>query len=122
MNKTAPIKNHSLLHEISKEFRKTPTPSEEKLWRFLSNKRMLGYKFRRQHPIGPFIVDFCCIKTKFIIEVDGEIHESQKDYDQEREMWLKEEGYFVLRFANKQVQENLPAVLNEIKNHLQIEY
>jgi len=115
------IKNHSLLHQISRDFRKEPTPAEDKLWKFLSNRKLIGYKFRRQHPIGPFIVDFCCIQLKLIIEIDGKVHDFQKEYDQEREVYLIDEGYHVIRFSNNQVLEDIPSVLNVIKNRLQNE-
>ncbi len=91
------------------------------LWKSLSNRKLIGQKFRRQHPIGPFIVDFCCVQSKLIIEVDGEVHIFQKDYDQEREQYLIDEGYHVIRFSNNHVLEDIPSVLNEIKNQLQNE-
>ncbi|MHB8132759.1 MAG: endonuclease domain-containing protein [Anaerolineaceae bacterium] len=115
------IKNHSLLHQISKDFRKEPTTAENKLWNFLSKRKFNGYKFRRQHPIGPFIVDFCCVQLKLIIEIDGKVHDFQKEYDQEREVYLIDEGYQVIRFSNNQVLEDIPSVLNVIKNRLQNE-
>jgi very-short-patch-repair endonuclease len=121
MSPPTQIKNHSLLHQISRDFRKEPTPAEDKLWKFLSNRKLIGHKFRRQHPIGPFIVDFCCIQSKLIIEVDGTVHDFQKEYDQERELYLIDEGYHVIRFTNSEVLNNTPLVLNHIKNQLQNE-
>jgi len=121
MSSLKQIKNHSLLHQISRDFRKEPTQAEDMLWKSLSNRKLIGQKFRRQHPIGPFIVDFCCVQSKLIIEVDGEVHIFQKDYDQEREQYLIDEGYHVIRFSNNHVLEDIPSVLNEIKNQLQNE-
>ena len=94
--------------------RQSPTPAEALLWQHLRKSRLAGYKFRRQHIVQTFIVDFYCPAGKLVIEIDGGVHESQKDYDQIREMDLEEMGYQVLRFKNETVLKNTNWVLKEI--------
>src|SRR5690349_6718064 len=83
--------------ELARTFRKAPTASEAIVWRELRGGRIAGLRFRRQQPIGPFIVDFFCPLYGLIVEVDGPIHESQRDYDHERQVLLEACGYRVLR-------------------------
>jgi very-short-patch-repair endonuclease len=99
--------------------RSHPTQTEAILWEQLRAKRLNGYKFRRQHIIPPFIVDFYCAAKKFIIEVDGSAHEHKQEYDQERERYLVNLGYFILRFTNDQILEEMDQVLSAISNYLQ---
>lgn len=96
------------------------TPAEETLWEALRNKKLGGYKFRRQHVIGFYIADFLCLRHKLIIEVDGLIHEhpEHKKSDKERQEWLENEGYKVIRFTNKEVLENLEGTLYRITSIL----
>jgi very-short-patch-repair endonuclease len=89
------------MHDRAKELRQRQTSAEEKLWALLRNKQLGGYKFRRQHPIGPFIVDFYCDEVSLVIELDGGIHEGQRGYDEARGRWLAQNGYRVLRFGNE---------------------
>jgi 5-methyltetrahydrofolate--homocysteine methyltransferase len=99
------------------EMRKNPTPAEEKLWETLRNRK-LESKFRRQHPIGQFIADFVCIEEKLIIEVDGEIHDHQKEYDDGRTYMLEDIGYKVIRFSNNIVLKAIDEVIEKIKTEL----
>lgn len=104
----------------AKEMRKNPTKAEAKLWEELRGKR-LGYKFRRQHPIDNYIVDFICLEKKLIIEVDGKIHEYQLEKDEERELLLKEKkGYKILRFTNLEVLNDVQAVIAKIESVLKV--
>lgn len=91
------------------------TPAEATLWRVLHN-RNLKYKFRRQHPIDRFIIDFYCAQAKLCIEVDGASHlePQQAEYDAARTAYLEELGYKVIRFTNNDVRYNINAVVNEI--------
>src|SRR5690349_9123750 len=73
---------------IARDIRHEPAPAEQKLWRCLRNRRLNGLKFRRQHPIGPFIADFYCADLRPIIELDGDSHADQLQYDAERTQWL----------------------------------
>ena len=97
--------------------RKEMTLAERKLWFALKGKQ-LGVKFRNQHAIGPYITDFCCIKEKLIIEVDGSHHLDQIDYDEERAAYLQSRGYRVLRFWNNQVMQDLNGVIIAIQDAL----
>jgi 5-methyltetrahydrofolate--homocysteine methyltransferase len=113
---------YRLLKEYAKTMRNKPTKAEELLWDVLSGKKLDGYKFRRQHIIGNFIVDFICLKTNLIIEVDGLIHQlpENKTSDEERTDWLKNEGFRVIRFTNNQVLANLNEVISEIREQLAV--
>ena len=104
------------LTQTCRELRKRQTPHERKLWSFLRNRSFQGYKFRRQHQIGSYIVDFCCPEKKIIIELDGGGHaeENQKFRDKERDLLLKEEGYRVLRFWNNELDRNKRGILEQI--------
>ena len=82
--------------EVARVFRKEPTSSENVVWQALRNKQLDGRKFRRQHTIGPFIVDFFCTSEHLIVEVDGLIHEEQREADAERQHLLETVGYHVL--------------------------
>ena len=75
------------------DLRRRPTVSEHIMWNYLRARRMLGLKFRRQHPIGPFIVDFICLSKKIIIELDGPIHQGREIYDEKRDYWLESQGF-----------------------------
>ena len=114
---TTSLKNWQKLLPFSKDMRHNPTPAEDKLWQELRNNK-LNFKFRRQHPLDGFIPDFICIERKLIIEVDGEIHVTQKEYDEGRTYELNELGYSVIRFTNKEVFENTEFVLQSIKDAL----
>ena len=89
------------MNTIAKTLRKRPTDTEKVLWRHLRAKQMEGHKFRRQKPIGKYIVDFVCHEKQLVIEVDGGQHSI--DRDTERDKWLNEQGYMVLRFWNKEL-------------------
>lgn len=108
-----------LIFERAKVLRNKTTPTEDILWQCLKNKQ-LGVKFRRQHPIALYIVDFYCHKLKLVIEVDGNIHnlEENKKNDKEREKNLKELGLSVIRFTNKEVQFQTDKVLEVIKSFI----
>ena len=98
--------------------RKTPSPAEARLWAYLRNHQRLGFSFRRQHPVGPYIVDFCCSKAKLIIELDGGQHIDQECYDQTRTAYLQEKGYKVFRFWNNQVMDEIEGVILVIEDEL----
>ncbi|GMN06894.1 hypothetical protein MTsPCn5_22830 [Croceitalea sp. MTPC5] len=107
-----------VLLERAKEMRKNPTPAEDSLWQALRNKN-LDVKFRRQHPIHKYIVDFVSLEKNLIIEVDGEIHQYQLNEDAERQLLLEQKkGFKVIRFTNSEVLENIEGVISKIKGHL----
>ena len=81
---------------------------------------MLGYKFRRQLPIGPFIVDFCCLERKLVVELDGSQHAVQQEADTIRTEWLNQEGFRVIRFWDNEVFKNTEGVMAVIVRHLEV--
>ena len=99
----------------SRELRHLQTPAEATLWQNLRN-RNLGYKFRRQHPIDRFIVDFYCAEAKLCIEIDGGSHfeKEQEEYDKARTEFLEALGYQVVRYTNNDVRYNIHAVVDQI--------
>ena len=99
----------------ARELRKNMTPAEKKLWEALRGRRFRNHKFRRQVPINRFIVDFLCLQHMLIIEVDGEVHVEQKEHDEEREQFLRERNFKILRFQNEEIEQNLDAVLDHIE-------
>jgi very-short-patch-repair endonuclease len=103
---------------VARSFRKQPTPTESLLWRFLRGGKIEGVRFRRQQPIGPFVVDFYCPELKLIVEVDGGIHESQRERDTERQELLEACGYEVLRFPASAIETDLRAVLISLRLHI----
>lgn len=92
------------------ELRKELTPAERKLWSCLRNDQ-LGVNFRRQHAIGNYITDFCAVKEKLIIELDGSQHLEQTEYDDERTKYFESMGYRVIRFWNNQVENDINGVI-----------
>ena len=89
------------------------------MWKLLRNRRLSSYKFRRQQPIGPFVVDFYCHSERLVVELDGGHHSEQVPDDQSRTNWLEERGYHVLRFWNNDVLHNAESVLVVILAHLE---
>jgi very-short-patch-repair endonuclease len=98
----------------SYELRHNQTEAEAKLWQVLRTHQLCDIHFRRQHAIGPYIVDFCAPHLKLVIELDGIQHIDQKEYDLERTAFLESKGYRVLRFWNTNVIKNLEEVLRLI--------
>ena len=109
--------NSHLILDRAKEMRANPTQAETALWEQLRNKN-LDAKFRQQHLIGDYIVDFVCLRKRLIIEVDGEIHESQVEEDAKRTEILENDYFKVIRFKNEEVLGNIEAVLEKIKKEL----
>ncbi|MBL7916984.1 MAG: class I tRNA ligase family protein, partial [Bacteroidia bacterium] len=105
------------LKEFARENKQPLTESEDKLWQELRNRK-LEVKFRRQHPIATYIADFISLEENLIIEVDGEIHLSQKEKDEKRTQVLNELGFEVIRFSNQEILNNLDDVITKIKNRL----
>lgn len=97
------------------ELRKTPTLAEAKLWARLRGNQLEGISFRRQHAIGPYIVDFCSPRQKLVIELDGSQHMQQAAYDAQRTAFLQSQGYSVLRFWNNEVMNDVESVLRAIQ-------
>ncbi len=98
----------------AKHLRKNATDAERLLWYHLRRYQINGHKFRRQQPLGTYIVDFACFEKKLIIELDGGQHSQQADYDTTRTEWLESQGFRVLRFWNNQVMKETDAVKSVI--------
>ncbi len=105
-------------HESARTLRRNQTDAERKLWLLLRDRRFAGFKFRRQHPLGPYVADFVCLKRRLVIEVDGGQHADRAAADAVRTDWLAAQGYRVLRFWNNQVLGQAQAVLQVIEEAL----
>ncbi|MFM7486612.1 MAG: DUF559 domain-containing protein, partial [Cytophagales bacterium] len=114
---TSDAKTWNTLKDNARENRKKPTEAEDKFWQAVRDST-LGVKFRRQHAIGSFIVDFVCIEKKLVIELDGSIHNNQKREDEERTKIIEGHGFRVVRFANDQVLNSLSEVLQKVQSEL----
>ncbi len=108
------------LLELVRDFRKNPTDAEKMVWECLRARRLNGFKFRRQHPIGRYIVDFYCHAAQLIVEIDGDIHDipDQMEYDQIREEELRALDLTIIRFRNERIMNDLMQVLEEIASYL----
>jgi very-short-patch-repair endonuclease len=104
----------------AKQRRKNMTDAERVLWRHLRSRQLSGHKFRRQQPLGRYVVDFVCFEKRFVIELDGGQHveTSQAAYDSERTAWLQAEGFRVLRFWDYDVLKDFEAVKEAVSNAL----
>ena len=104
-----------LILQRSRDFRHPLTASEAKVWQSVRD-RQLGFKIRRQHPIGRFIGDFYCAEARLVIEIDGDVHADpgQAEYDEARTAWLEQRGYTVLRIQARDVDKDLGAVVQAI--------
>ena len=107
---------HPAILSRARELRREMTPQEHKLWQRLRGKQLLGLRFRRQHPINRFILDFFCYEHKVAVEIDGDSHyqPDQQEYDQARTDWLVQHGIRVIRFTNRDLDANIEGVLGEI--------
>ncbi|HEV8226301.1 MAG TPA: DUF559 domain-containing protein [Methylomirabilota bacterium] len=104
----------------ARNLRRSQTNAERKLWLLLRDRRLAGFKFHRQHPLGPFIVDFCCTEAKVLVELDGGQHALTHDSDAARSSYLTGQGYAVLRFWNNEVLGNTSGVLERIVEALRL--
>src|SRR5258708_454659 len=102
----------------ARRLRTAMTDAERRLWSALRDRRLQGYKFRRQHPLGPFIVDFFCIEHRLVIEADGGQH-ANNERDDRRTAWLRSQGWRVLRFWNNEVLANPQGVAEAVLRELQ---
>ena len=116
-----PVKNivrgqkvSSEMLERAKKLRREMTPAEKILWKELKANRLNGLHFRRQQVVHGYFPDFYCHQHELIVELDGGIHELQKEYDAEREEYLRSLGFRIIRFKNEEIQNDLKAVLMKI--------
>jgi len=108
---------HPITHR-ARALRGRMTDAEKTLWWRLRHDQ-LGVRFRRQHPIGPYVVDFACLPSKLIVEVDGGQHADPATGDRQRDAWLRARGYTVLRFWNHDVLGEIDAVVAQIWREVQ---
>lgn len=103
-------------HPAAKKLRKEMPPGEQRLWARIRRKQLGGFRFRRQHTVGPYIADFACLEAKLIVELDGDQHGrgNAPSRDAKRDAYLREQGFEVLRFWNNAVYEEIDSVLEVI--------
>jgi very-short-patch-repair endonuclease len=106
------------LSNFAKILRKRPTDAEKLLWKHLRGKQLENYKFRRQQPIDNYIVDFVCFEKRIVIEVDGGHHSIEIKKDNERNCYLRKQGFKILRFWNNEVMRNINGVMEVIQETL----
>jgi adenine-specific DNA-methyltransferase len=99
---------------LARPLRKRPVPAEALLWKALQNRALGEFKFRRQHPIGPYIADFACIDCKIAVELDGDSHLGRTAIDQKRREALEAEGWCVMRFWNSDIYDEFESVKEAI--------
>ena len=104
---------------IARSLRRNPTEAEQRLWWRLRQRQLEGSRFRRQVPLGPYVVDFACLSVRLVIEVDGGQHGWRAEQDRLRTAWLEGNGFRVLRFWNNEVLGNMEGVLETIQRALQ---
>ena len=107
-----------IFKETSRRLRKGQTDAEQALWKLLRNRQLHGHKFRRQHPLPPYILDFYCVEKKLVVELDGGHHLEQEAYDKQRTEFLATHGIMVLRFWNDEIFKQPENVLTKIENAL----
>jgi len=106
--------------ERARSLRSEQSDVEKRLWRELRDRQLDGFKFRRQHGIGPYIVDFVCIEAGLVVELDGGQHAEQVNYDSRRSVFIEAAGYRVVRFWNNEVLDNTEGVLERIRELLAV--
>lgn len=107
------------LTALARANRNNPTPAESAIWNgVLRHRQFAGYKFSRQKPLGNYIVDFYCAELGLVIEIDGDSHAMQEEYDAERSRFLNGAGLLVVRFANRDVLQNLAGVFDDLQRRI----
>jgi very-short-patch-repair endonuclease len=111
--------NKPRLKRRRRSLRRSLTPGEATLWKFIKNSKLSGRKFRRQHSVGPFILDFYCVEERLAVELDGEVHRNDQAeiYDYKRKLFLNASGIKVIRFENFLIFDDIDHVLGIIETH-----
>jgi very-short-patch-repair endonuclease len=102
----------------ARELRSRQTMAEKKLWEYLKENKLLGFRFKRQHPITNYIADFYCHQARLVVEIDGEYHKNQIEYDNNRTAVMNDFGLRVIRFKNEEVLTNIDTVRERIRLEL----
>ena len=108
----------TISRDRAKALRKTSTDAERRMWLLLRDRRLLPFKFRRQHPIGPYIADFVCIEKRLVVELDGGQHADAVEYDERRTAEIQERGYRVIRFWDNDVLQRTESVMQALYREL----
>lgn len=108
-----------ITRSYAKQLRRELTKEERRLWYLLRSRHFENYKFRRQHPLGHYILDFACCAARLAVELDGGQHDEKQEYDRQRTLWLNQKGWLVIRFWNNELWNNEEAVLEKILETLQ---
>ena len=109
-----------LIRDTARRLRREQTEWEHSLWERLRRRQLDGFKFRRQHPIGPFFADFFCPEARLIVEIDGSQHADQLAHDKSRTEFLRDAGYVVLRFWNHEISSEIDSVVQRIVDALEL--
>ena len=104
--------------QTARELRQRPTRSEAVLWKALRKRQLDGAKFRRQHRIEGFVVDFCCLEARLVVEIDGPIHDGTRAADKERQQLIEDTGFSVIRISTQVVEKDFPSALERIRSAL----
>jgi len=105
--------------QAARALRRNLSPPERIRWSKLRNRRLGGLRFRRQHPIGPYIADFCCTERALVVEIDGRAHEERRPHHRQRDHWMRQRGLHVVRVAAQDITKDLDAVLRLILREAQ---
>jgi len=108
--------------QLAKEFRKAPTKSEKIMWNTLRNRQFINLKFRRQHLIAGYIVDFYCSELALTIEIDGSVHQNQIREDRERQKIIENLGIIFFRVGSKEVEEDINKILKKLKKFISLSH
>lgn len=108
------MKSDPRLKQYARELRRELSPAERRVWKLLRDRRLQGFKFRRQHPVGPYIADFCCLEAMLVLELDGESHLTRKSGDVTRDRFFTQKGFHVLRVWNTDLYENSNGLFDRI--------
>ena len=113
-------KDKDRIHQLhfARRLRRDATEAERHLWKHLRRRSLNGHRFRQQHPIGPYVADFACLQARLIVELDGGQHVDEQSYDAQRDAFLKERGFRVLRFWDHEVMRGVESVLDAIAEAL----
>ena len=109
-----------ITRSYAKQLRRELTKEERRLWYLLRSRRFENYKFRRQHPVDHYILDFACCAAHLAVELDGGQHDEKQEYDRQRTCWLNEKDWHVIRFWNNELWDNEEAVLEKFLETLQM--
>jgi very-short-patch-repair endonuclease len=110
--------NNKMHRDLARNLRKNMTTAEQQLWGALRKRQLDGYRFRRQTVLGRYIADFVCLEARLVIELDGNHHVERQGYDRERDNWMHQQQFQVLRFWNHEILNHRESILQQIRHAL----